>query len=485
MDEIAFQSASALALAIRNKELGSRELLEHYLQRIDRFNADINAVISLDIERARERADLADAAIARGESWGALHGVPMTIKDLFETKGLRTTAGAPQLSGHVPASNAAAVQRLTDAGAVVFGKTNVSMLGMDVQSYNPIFGTTNNPWNLSRTPGGSSGGAAAAVAAGLTALELGSDLAGSIRIPAHYCGIYGHKPSYGLVSLRGQIPGPPGTLTEPDIAAAGPLARSAEDLALALDILAGPQADRAIAWRLELPPPRHAVLRDFRVATWFDEADCPVDREVRERYQQVVDALRSEGVAVDENARPAFSFVHAHRTFEKLLLSATSPGMPPEQFRDLAQQADRIDEQDDSIDARAMRGTALRHRDWVFVNEARLRMRAAWSAFFRDYDVLLCPAAPTAAIAHDHSEPLIHRMIEVNGKPQSYVTTMAWVGVVGVAYLPVTVAPVGLTVAGLPVGIQIVGPYLEDRTPIAFSGCLAKVIGGFQAPPGY
>jgi amidase len=485
MDDIAFRSASALASAIRNKELGSRELLEHYLERIGRFNPRINAVVTLDVERARARADQADAAIERGENWGPLHGVPMTVKDLFETEGLRTTAGAPPLSNHVPTANAASVQRLIDAGAVVFGKTNVSMFGADMQAYNPIFGTTNNPWDLTRTPGGSSGGAAAALAAGLTSLEVGSDLAASIRIPAHYCGVYGHKPSHGVVSLRGHIPGPPGSLTEADIAVAGPMARSAEDLALALDILVGASADRAVAWQIKLPPPRRAALREYRVAAWFDEADCPIDHDVMARYQLVVETLRRNGVTVDENARPAFSFAHAHRTFVSLLLSLKSPGMPPEEFRHLALQADRLAEEDDSIGAGFIRGTTLRHRDWVMINEARLRLRAAWSDFFRDHDVLLCPVTPTVAIAHDHSEPLMHRLIQVNGKPQAYLSTIAWGGVVGVAHLPATVAPVGSTPAGLPVGIQIVGPYLEDHTPIAFAGQLAEVLGGFRAPPGY
>ncbi|HJV50716.1 MAG TPA: amidase [Noviherbaspirillum sp.] len=484
-DETAFLPATALAAAIRNRELGSRELLEHYLQRVERFNHDINAIVTLDIERARRRADLADAAIARGESWGPLHGVPMTVKDAYETEGIRTTAGATPFSAYVPSSNAAAVQRLLGAGAVIFGKTNVPTFSMDVQTYNPIFGTTNNPWDLSRSPGGSSGGAAAALAAGLSALELGSDLAGSIRLPAHYCGVYGHKPSHGLVSLRGHIPGPPGTLSEPDIAVAGPLARAPEDLALALDILAGPEVERAAAWSLRLPPPRRERLREFRVAAWFDAEECPIGSEVRTCYQELLAALRAEGVTVDENARPAFGFAHAHRTFVSLLLSATSPGVPAEQFRWMAAQAEQLAEDDHGPGAGFLRGTTLRHRDWLSINEARLRLRAAWADFFRNYDVLLCPVAPGAALAHDHSEPMHARTILIDGKPQSYLRTMDWAGVIGVAHLPATVAPVGQTPGGLPVGIQIVGPYLEDRTPIAFAQRLAEAVGGFRMPRGY
>lgn len=485
MDEIAFRSASALTATIRNREIGSRQLLELYLQRIERFNPHINAVVTLDAERARARADQADAASARGENWGPLHGLPMTVKDLFETEGLRTTAGAPPLHNHVPAANAASVQRLIDAGAVIFGKTNVSMFGMDVQAYNPVFGTTNSPWDPARTPGGSSGGAAAALACGLTALELGSDLAGSLRIPANYCGVYCHKPSHGLVSMRGHIPGPPGTLTEPDIAVAGPMARAAEDLALALDVLAAPPPDQAIAWKLKLPASRRSTLRDFRVAAWFDEADCPVESEVLARYQTVVETLRRAGVTVDENARPAFSFTQAHRSFISLLLSLQSAGMPLDEFRKLATQAENVAADDHSIAGGFIRESTMRHRDWILINEARLRMRAAWADFFRSHDVLLCPVTPTAALLHDHSEPLTDRVIQVNGKPQPYLSTIAWSGVIGVAHLPATVAQVGFTAAGLPLGIQIVGPYLEDHTPIAFARELAGVMGGFQAPPGY
>jgi amidase len=244
MREVAFRSAVELAAAIRRKEVSSRELVEHYLARIERFNPPINAVVTLDADRVRARADAADAALARGDLAGPLHGVPMTIKDSIETAGMRTTAGAEIYAKHVPKHDAPAVARLIAAGAVIMGKTNTPRFAMDVQSYNSLFGTTNNPWDLTRTPGGSSGGAAAALAAGLTALELGSDIGGSIRTPAHFCGVYGHKPTHGIVPTRGHIPGPPGTLSEPDIAVLGPLARHAEDLALAMDVVAGPDGDQ-------------------------------------------------------------------------------------------------------------------------------------------------------------------------------------------------------------------------------------------------
>jgi len=254
MPDIAFHSALELVVAIRNREISSRELLAHYLKRIEQYNPKINAVVTLDVERAFHLADAADAALARGESLGPLHGLPMTVKDTFETEGVRTTAGAPLHAEHIPTKDALAVARLKAAGAIVFGKTNTPVFAMDMQTYNPVFGTTNNPWDVTRSPGGSSGGSAAALAAGLTGLELGSDIGGSIRNPAHYCGVFGHKPTYDIIPSRGHIPGPPGTLTGADIAVLGPLTRGPKDLS------------EGRAWRLELPTPRHGALRKYRVA---------------------------------------------------------------------------------------------------------------------------------------------------------------------------------------------------------------------------
>ncbi len=297
--------ASELTNLIRKREISSRELLDRYISRIEEFNPKLNAIVTLDTDRARKHADEADQALARGDSWGPLHGLPITVKDLFETAGIRTTCGAPMASGYIPTTDAVSVARLKAAGAVLIGKTNTPLFGLDAQSYNEVFGTTNNPWDLARSPGGSSGGSAAAIAAGLTALELGSDLGGSIRSPAHCCGVYGLKPTYGIVSFRGHIPPAPGTLGEIDIAVVGPIARAADDLDLALSVLAGPSDEEKIAWRLELPTPRRNSLREYRVAAWLDDPEYPVDSEVRARLESTVDSLRRAGVKVDDCARPA------------------------------------------------------------------------------------------------------------------------------------------------------------------------------------
>ena len=485
MSDVAFRTAVDLAAAIRRREISSQELLDHCLGRIERLNPRINAVVTVDADGARRRAGEADAALARGESWGPLHGLPMTVKDTYEVAGMRTTAGAAELAEHVPAKDAVTVARLRAAGAIIFGKTNTPVYAGDAQSYNAIFGTTNNPWDVTRAPGGSSGGSAAALAAGLVPLELGSDIGGSVRNPAHFCGIYGHKPTWGIVPPRGHIPGPPGSLSEVDLGVMGPLARSAADLAAALDVLAGPDAARAVAWKLELPKPRRTSLREYRVAAWLDDADFPVDREVRARHEAAVEALRRAGVRVDDRARPIDSFVDANHRYQKLLWPILSGGLPAEQFESFARYATEAPATADNPILQFARAATLRHREWLSHNEWREHYRTRWASFFEDFDVLLCPIVPIPAIAHDHSEPLLERTVLVNGQRRPYWDLIAWAGIVTMALLPATVAPVGRTPSGLPVGMQIVGPYLEDRTPIDFAGRLAEVIGGFEAPPGY
>ncbi|MGH7897682.1 MAG: amidase family protein, partial [Candidatus Binatia bacterium] len=369
MSDIAFRPAIELAAALRRREVGSRELLDHYLDRVERLNPALNAIVTLDVERARRRADEADRALARGEARGPLHGLPMTVKDTFETAGLRTTAGAPVLSEHVPATDATAVARLGAAGAVIFGKTNTPLFAGDAQTYNAIFGVTNNPWDRTRSPGGSSGGSAAAVAAGLTSVELGSDIGGSIRNPAHYSGVYGLKPTHGLIPTRGHIPGPPGTLAEVDLGVMGPLARSAGDLEALLDVLAGPDEAQAIAWRLELPPPRRRALRDYRVAAWFDDPFCPVDSEVRGRLEATAEALAKAGARVDDRARPIGDLRSVYRCYETLLWPIMSAGVPAEEFEELAKHAAEVSPADESPTATFARAATVRHRQWLGANE--------------------------------------------------------------------------------------------------------------------
>lgn len=482
MTELHFRSAAELTRALRRKDVSSLELLEHLLARTAQSNARINAIVHVDAERARERARAADAALARGESWGALHGLPITIKDSFEVAGMPCTSGAPELAKHVPARSATAAQRLIDAGAVVFGKTNLPLYAGDFQSFNAVYGTTNNPWDPTRGPGGSSGGSAAALAAGLTGFELGSDIGGSIRNPAHYCGVYGLKTSHGIVPMRGHIPGPPGTLAEGDLGVAGPMGRSAADLALGLDVLAGPDALDATAWQLVLPPPRTLRLGDARVGVWLEDPLGPVDAEVGDVLQRAVDAIAKAGATIDAKTRPVDA-AEQHRTYTQLLNAVMGAGMPPEVLARMDAAAAALPKSEDGQAAHTVRGMALRHREWLGMNERRTRLRGQWADYFREHDVLLCPIMPTAAFPHDQRE-MSQRTMRIDGKDEPYFQ-LFWAGHAVNAYLPAAVAPVGRTRGGLPVGIQIVGPYLEDRTPIAFAAQLADVLGGFTPPPAW
>ena len=474
-------SAVELLAAMRRRELSSRELLDLYLERIDRVGPAINAVVTLDVERARARAAEADQATARGESWGALHGLPITVKDCLETAGLRTTAGAPEFADHVPARDADAVARLRAAGAILFGKTNVPMYASDCQTYNPIFGTTNNPWDLGRAVGGSSGGAAAALAAGLTGLELGSDLGGSIRNPAGYCGVYGLRPSYGIVPTRGHIPGPPGSLAEIDAATVGPLARSAADLELALGVLAGPDEAHAVAWRLDLPAPRAQSLAGYRVAAWLDDEYCTVDAEVLRVLGSAVDAVRTAGARVDDDARPC-TLREAERLVQQIVQAAFSAAYPDAHFDRLREIAAEADPGDDSPRVRHARNVTARVRDLVAARERRAQMAAACARFFRDHDVLLCPITPTTAIPHDHRPDVDARRIVVNGRERPYGDQIPWASLPGLCSLPAVVVPVGLTREGLPVGLQVIAPFLEDRTAIDVARRIGDLIGPLVPP---
>jgi amidase len=483
MTQLFFRSATELAVAIRGKEISSSELLECYLSRIEALNPGLGAVVTLDAERARREAAEADRRLARGEQTGPLHGLPVTVKDCLETAGMRTTCGARELAAHVPARDAEAVERLRRAGAIIAGKTNLPVWASDCQSYNELFGTTNNPWDASRTPGGSSGGAAAAVAAGLCALELGSDLGGSLRIPAAWCGVYTLKPSYGIVPLHGHIPPPPGTLAEVDIGVVGPLARSAADLDLCLTVLAGPDRVDAAGWRLDLPAAPSRDLRDWRVAVWPGEPGWPLDRTVAERLEGVADALAAAGMRVEE-ARPV-NLDESLDVAQRLIQGQVAGLLPEPDYAALAARAAGLDLGDQSSPARFARNITQSARQLAQAKQQQRALRASWSRFFTRYDILLCPAMRTTAIAHDHTPDVDARVITVNGEPVPYADQFAWVQAVGVAYLPAVVAPAGIAADGLPAGIQIVGPYLHDRTVTAFAQALADLTGGFTPPPAY
>lgn len=476
MTDLHWWSATDLAAAIRGRELSAREALEHQVARIERLDAPINSVVQWDLERARDAADAADEAVAAGDELGLLHGVPMTIKDSFQTTGCVTTSGAPELADFVPTEDAAPVARLRAAGAIPFAKTNLPIFAGDIQSFNEVYGTTNNPHDLDRTPGGSSGGSSAALAMGFTSLELGSDIGGSIRVPAHYSGVSGHKPSYGIVPAHGQIPGMPGTLSQADLAVAGPMSRSVRDLELGLNVLVGPDRWNHPAWSIELPPARAGSWSDLRIAAWLDDEFCPVDASTRDVLGALVGQIESDGGRVDTEARPGFTLERADMIFRNLLNSALSGGVSASALDALAVT------EGDSIGARGLRAVAMRHREWLGHNERRLQMRERWREFFDRFDVILMPVQPRGAIPHDHSMPERDRTVTIDGVERSYMELFGWTGPAGAGMLPATVVPAGLGHDGLPIGVQIIGPYLHDRTTLKVAALIAKLVGGCPRP---
>lgn len=446
--------------AIRRGELSSVELLDAQLARIERLNPEVNAVCTLSDEAARQRAIDADAATAGGTFWGPLHGLPITIKDAIATAGIRSTGGAPELIDHVPLDDAPAVAAVKAAGAIVFGKTNLPLWSGDLQTFNEMFGTTNNPWDTTRTPGGSSGGAAAAVACGMTSFEIGTDIGGSVRVPSAFCGVFGHKPSFGVIPTLGYLDEPKGGVTESDINVFGPIARSAADLELLLDLLAGPAADRSTAWQLRLPKAGFDDVRSLRVAAWFDEPSIAMDAEMLAVLERVADRLDDAGARVDRRARPDIDFTKAWHAGIWLIAAATHISDGDRRFN---------------------------HTDWLEVDRDRARRRLRWAEFFNEFDVLLCPVTLMPAFPHLQEGTWSDREIVVGGQTLPYGALEAWPALIGSAYLPSTSTPVGRTAAGLPVGVQVVSPYLHDLRSIHAAGLIAALTadigGGYTVPP--
>ncbi len=474
----AFRSASALAHRIRKRKLGCLELADHFIARIERHDGRINAVVARDFEAARRRAKALDRMKA---PLGLLHGVPMTVKESFDVAGLPTTWGVEALRRN-PTADALAVQRLRSAGAVVLGKTNVPPMLADWQADNPIHGTTRNPWDTDRSPGGSSGGAAAALAAGLTGLELGSDIGGSIRQPAHACGVFGHKPTHGLLPLYGHAP-VADAQGQVDIACIGPMARSAQDLALALDVLAGADALDSVAG-MHLPKGPKSP-KGLRVAIWAEDGATRTDPEITRAVLAAGEALAGEGAVVSTTARPAIDQAEAFRVYLRLLGAVTLSRLPPEEAARMAAHVAGLKPDDQSADAELLRAFGLSHGDWLTLNDRRTRMRRLWGAFFREWDVLICPAFAVPAQPHMPGLEPWEKFADIAGHREPWGELLFWPGTVGAMLLPATAAPIGRTSAGLPIGCQIVGPMHADRRTIAVAGMLEHLLGGFRAPPGW
>ena len=449
------QSAGEIVEALAARKVGALELTDAAIARIEDRDRAINAVVVRDFDRAREQAKAADAALARGERRPLL-GLPMTVKESHNVAGLPTCWGSPAFNGWTAETDSVPVARLKGAGAIILGKTNIPPFLADWQSNNPVYGRTCNPWDLDRSPGGSSGGSAAALAAGMSPLELGSDIGGSIRVPAAFCGVFGHKPSWGLVSQRGHAPPgfDPGPTT---LAVVGPLARTAADLGLALDVLAGPDPEEAKAYRLDLPPPRQKALADYRVLVLSHHPLVETDNEIRDAADNLAGRLDALGSQVSRGSELLPDLEAQHGVFMGILGAAMSRGAP--------------------------QGTTMNAHEWMNLLDAQVAFRRRWATFFESFDVVVAPTIGIAAFPHDDEPDAQKRTHVINGRTTPYFGQIAWPGVPLLPNLPATAVPFGQTRGGLPIGLQVIGPYLEDRTTIAFARLLEREFGGFKAPP--
>ncbi len=482
-----FASAIETLAALRARKISAVELLELHQRRIERYNPQINAIVETAFDGAREAAWEADRRRERGED-APLLGLPITLKEAINVRGMRTTAGMPQWAEFRSEHDAPLTTRVRTAGAAIMGKTNVPPMLEQWQSTNPVYGRTVNPWDHARTPGGSTGGGAAALAAGLSPLEYGSDLGGSNRVPAVFCGLYGHRPSETALPRSGVMPTPPLPNAAQVMSVQGPLARAAEDLELALDVAAGPEIGEDVAWRLALPPARHERLEEFRVAVLPPVDWVPVDVEILAAQDDLATRLGRLGCRV-ASTQPALLgdfrrhyqlYLHLRATSQTARLSEDARGQRLEVFRS----------RDDEWAAAQCAGITGTAADYLAWNSEREEYRAAWRAFFQEWDVLIAPAWLRPAFEHvdkpyPHTPASIRDTIEVNGKPVLYELGVFYPSVSTLAGQPATAFPVGLSRSGLPIGLQAIGPYLEDRTPIRFAALLARELGGFRRPPGY
>jgi amidase len=450
-------SAARAAELIRGGELSPVELVGAYLRRVESLNPRLNAVVT-PAPDVLKLARKAEAAVARGEELGPLHGVPVTVKDTIDVRGVRTTRGTRVDAQRVPTEDATAVARLRAAGAIIFGKTNCAELALDYTAENLVFGRTNNPHDLSRSPGGSSGGCGAAVAACLTAASLGSDLAGSVRIPAHFCGVAGLKPTAGRVPGDGHAP----PIVGPHAlgASLGPLARSVEDLELLFDVLAEDDAPNVYV----------ESLRGTRAALCFDDGTVPATDEISAAIVRAAEALKDAGLHVEE-ARPP-SIESAHTAWLELFSYPTARYLR-EFYRGREEDAGPV--------ARALLKRDVREPDAEQLLASwnkRDRLRGELLSWMERTPLVVAPVGPVEAFRHEES-----RKIEVNGEVFPAFRAFALAQGFNVYDLPAVCVPAGRTRGGLPVGVQIAGRPFEERRVLAAARVVEKALGGWQPPP--
>lgn len=486
MQDTEFPSATGMIDGLRSGRWSSQELIKGLRERIHQYNPTVNAIIIDRLDQADVEASRADKRRADGDD-APLLGLPMTIKESIDAAGLPATAGMPEFRDRVPDQDAPLVQKLKNAGAIILGKTNLPYACDDWQANSPIYGRTNNPWDLARTPGGSTGGGAAALATGMTPLEVGSDIGGSVRVPAAFCGLYGHRQSETLIPQSGHFPGHSLPNRAVVLNIMGPLARTVDDLELALQVMSGPEIGEDAAWRVDLPDARHQELHDFRVAVFPDLDWLPVSHDVLDARERVISSLQDAGATVVEAAPEGFGDLRDfHRTYCRLLRAVTSTGLDKEERATLMEMARaRGDEFDHTVED-ALNGSPA---DFIIWHGQREQYRQAYREFFKEFDILLAPITLTTAFAHLPSQQAglddYLRVIDVDGIELPYDYQVVYPGLATLCGQPATAFPAGVSDDVLPVGLQAIGPYLEDRTPLTFARLLAERIGGFIAPPGY
>ncbi|HEY2751393.1 amidase family protein [Phenylobacterium sp.] len=476
MDDLLKRDATDQLVALNAKRVSAVELLKASLARHEQTHGQLNAVVAIDLERAFERARAVDDLRAKGEAPGLLAGLPMTVKDTLDVVGLPASSGLRQLRQR-QAEDASAVRLARQAGAVIWGKTNTPVMAGDWQTFNALYGTTNNPWDATRTTGGSSGGAAAALAAGVTALEIGSDIGGSLRVPASFCGVYSHKPTWGLVDQHGHVPPSPGSWSQRDLNVVGPMARSARDLRLLLSVIDGSLLAAKAA---------PAELREARIALWLDEPSFPLDPQVRTAIERFAGELTAAGVTIIPIASP----VHMPglmSAYQVLLGAVLGQDMPPatirgmERMRGWARWQMNRGAAPTSNAAMTLAYTAT-HREWMAADAVRNRLRHDVGEVFGRFDAILAPIAPVAAFPHDH-RPFGRRSLTTSdGQVVPYPSMLNWISLATALHLPATAIPAGATAFGLPVGAQLIGPLNSDGRMLALAQAIEENVRGFTAP---
>ena len=482
--EWAFSTTTETLAALAGRQISSVELLQTYIGQVQ-AHPDVNALVTIDEERAAREAREADALRANGAPVGRLHGLPISVKHDTKVGGMPSTYGSTSLKDYVPEHDSEAVARLRAAGAIVFARSNLPEFASDGQAYNDLHGVTRNPWDLTRTTGGSSGGSAAAVAAGMTGLELGSDMGGSIRIPAAWCGVFGLKPTWGVVPMSGEVPLPGESsgsdLMEADVAVAGPLARGADDLDLALRILAAPRQRGGLV--PELRTPRATSHKALRALVWLDDQVVPTDPATLAVLEEACVALERDGAVVVRAPRPPADLGELEELFETMFMADLAGNLDDASFRELTSGLDMLRAHSPMSEFHH-RSTRLTHREWLALERRRRMLAMEWSEIFDDYDVVLTPTVLTTALEHDHSEPVWERTFALGGISYPWRPTLTrWCGAPGVLRLPSVSVPVGIASSGMPVGMQVIADQYDDRNAIAAAALIAQSTGGYQRPP--